>query len=427
MSSLSLGAPGAARVQVLSVRLLIPWTGAWVADCELDPAATLPTGKQLLTIGSATLVCTVETHATGIFGDTKRVRVVAGAGAWGTILQRTHLHNDGGAGVTSTIALGVIAPQIGETVIDPTPVVYGPDWEFLTGPAAAAFEGRQWYVDGNGITQISDWPPLPLDTSATVLMYNPETRRAELAGDEIVWPGTTFTDSRFGTLIAREIDQRFTVDGSKITLWHNDVAQGRFNPLLDAIARRAGPQWLKVYRYRIGLQGGDGRLQLQAVDPTQGQPDTLPISVWPGMSGLSAKYTLGSLCGVIFLEGNKTLPRVVHFDGSTPQEFYIDASVLAHIYAPTVKIGDVAARALAHATEVSVDMAGISAFIAACGTFGAAMKPIVDSLISASGVTAGQISTWDTAKTAFDAAVTAATGIITAEAPTLATTKAMGT
>ncbi len=392
-------------IPVLEVRVVASWTGPWIADCDLDLAhdAPMPTGLQSLTIGSTTLVGTIEAKASGPFGDKARARLVAGGGGWSTVLKPIHLHNDAAGGIPSTQALAAVASQIGETVVDSTPVTYVTDWEFFGGPAVGALEGRQWYVDANGVTQVAAWPTLARGSDVDVLMYDPETRRAELAADELVWPGTTITDLRFGTITVRDVDQRFTAAGSRVTVWHSSTPGSRFNSLLQSIASLGGQQWLRVYRYRIVNQGTDGRLQLQAVNRTIGIPDTLPLSVWPGIPGVTAKFALGaglgSMVSVVFLDGDKTLPRVVNFDGTPPSELHFDASTLLQF----------GAGAISPAAKGDLND---SNFIAA-KTFASAVGVVLASLIPASGVTAGQLTTFAAALSAFLLAIapTAATKV----------------
>lgn len=337
-------------VPVLAIRLLIPWIGAWVAECDLDLGAddTLPSGAQVLIVGSTMLQGTVDPRGTARFGEKATARVVAGAGAWDTIIRAEHFHNDAGAGVSSSVVTTATASAIGETIVDGDPLAYGSEFFRGAGRASAVLDGRPWYVDSEGVTHVAEWPALSLGSDVDVLTYDPQRRRAELASDEIVWPGTSIADSRFGTFIVRDVEQSFTRSGSRCIVWHASSASSRLGAALGAIVRaEAGPEWLRVCHYRIVSQGVDGRIKLQAVRKVAGLPDTLPLTVWPGMSGLKAKHKPGTEVGVIFLNGDRTQPRVVSFDGRPPLELSIDALI-------DIKLGEALAYVLRSGDKVMI-------------------------------------------------------------------------
>jgi hypothetical protein len=106
----------------------------------------------------------------------------------------------------------------------------------------------------------------------------------------------------------------------------------RFIRLIQSIVRETFPNYtfLSKYRYRI-IQMSEHKLELQAVSKANGLPDTLPIPVWPGMSGLSAKFTPGSQVLVSFIEGSPTMPYVEAFEdrdgaGFLPLNLMLDAT-----------------------------------------------------------------------------------------------------
>jgi len=106
----------------------------------------------------------------------------------------------------------------------------------------------------------------------------------------------------------------------------------RFIASIQKIVRETFPnyQFLAKYRYRVVKMSGD-RVDLQAVSKDAGLPDTLPVSIWPGVAGASANLTPGAIVLVEFIEGDCTMPIVTHFEaeggaGFRPVHCFLDAS-----------------------------------------------------------------------------------------------------
>jgi len=342
---------------------MVPNIGAWLVDVDVDIPSDqpVPTGAQTLTIGTAHLQGTAVDEGSGRFGESVRVRVLGGKGAWGTVLEKgAHWHNDAPAGVLSSVVTQAVASAIGETVNDSSPISYGVDFERVGGlPASSVLEGRAWHVDADGITQISSWPTLKMGSDADVLFYSETDRVAEMTADEIVWPGTILEDARFGPVTVCEVDQTFTAKGSRVTAYCANFLTDRFGGVMSAIAGLNDPAFERIYWYRVSTQGPDGRLRLQAMTKASGIPDTLPLRVWPGIPGFSAKYKLGSEVAVYFLNGDRTQPRVFSFDGQSPLELTIDATT-------KVKLGANAADGAALGTPFSDLVTGLRAFAVSC-------------------------------------------------------------
>lgn len=359
---------------VIAARLFIPWQGAWIADCEVDLGADqpLPTGRQLLTIGATTLSGTVDPRGTGRSGENASVRLVAGAGAWDTVVSKQDFANDASAGVKSTQVLDATAAQIGEVVLDPTPVSYGPQFTRREDRAVKVLDGRQWYVDAQGVTNVAAWPPSTLADTSDVLEYAPTSRSAVISTDEIVWPGTVITDSRFGKLTVRDIEHVFDKTGSRHVAWCDDAPISRIGKLLEAIGQEFdGDQWLKLYRYRVVIVGTDLRLQLQGSSPTVSVPDMLPLVVWPGLPGMHSKPTPGTMVLVAFLEGDPSKPAIVGFDGSAGTEVELDATVL-------VKLGANAVSPAAKSTIVDANFSATKTLASAISAYATAIQAVAD-------------------------------------------------
>ena len=309
---------------ILAGTMLIPWVGAWVLDVDLDLASTspLPSGKVTPNIGDATLAGTIDASATGRFGEKARARIVGGAGAWSSTPSPKHFHSD--AGVLSSTVIQATASEIGETANDANPITYPADYVRLgrdpnTGlgvdaPASRVFGDRGWYVDANGVTQVADWPVLSPSADVSVLDYDPEMRRLTLSADSIVWPGTVFTDSKFGTLTVRDVEISIAPNRFRITAWCAGSSSSRLQAVLRGQIREyAGIDFAKLVRYRISVVGVDGRLQLDAVDQTDGFPSMLPLEVWPGMAGFWANISAGTEVLVEFVDRDPSKPKVRGF------------------------------------------------------------------------------------------------------------------
>lgn len=334
--------------RAVSVRLLTPWTGVWLADVDLDPddATDPPAGAVTLAIGTATLQGTVDPRGSGRFVDKVHLRIVGGAGGWDQPAPRQQFHNDGG--VNSSDVYQSTAIAAGETVNVPTPTLLAIDFTRVgTMPAAAVFGDVDWYVDLTGVTQVASRPTATPDPSLEILDYVPLEQRVEVACDAIVLPGTTLTDARFdGTLVVRDVEQIFDDAGSRATLLCSAAAVGRLTSALKAMVREfSGSKFLQTYRYRYVSATAD-RLNLQAVNATTGVPDLLTVSVWPGMAGLSATFTPSQTALVKFLEGDPGQPVVVSFDGTAPVELDLQATAKVTAFAPLVELGDASAQPL---------------------------------------------------------------------------------
>jgi hypothetical protein len=304
-----------------SVRLFQPWTGVWTAevdfDLELVPVA--PFGPATLVIGTTVLVGTIDPTASGKFGDKAIARVIGGGGGWGKIVSSRQFHNDAGvlpAAVIIATAAEALEPPPAVTL---PPVPLGVDYERTSGAASRVLAGLDWYVTLAGVTTVGaprpQLPANPLDVD--VLTYDPFQRRAEIATDTILMPGTILAgDPRFDTLTIRDVEQTFTPDGgARASAWCGDDAKPRLATLLAGmVAELGGTANLKPYHYRVVAQNpADGRLTLQAVVASAGAPDSIAISPWYGVPGVKATVLPGTEVAVKFLNGDPAKPVVDSF------------------------------------------------------------------------------------------------------------------
>lgn len=359
MSPLLLGS-----VTALSVRLLIPWVGPWVADVDLDldSSKPLPSGRVVLTCGGTQLIGTVDNDGSGRLGEKARVRIVAGAGSWHKHVARQEFHND--AGLKSTDVLTATAGAVGETIVEQTPLAWDVRYARAAGPASSVLDGLSWYVDAQGVTQVRARAPISPTKDVEILDWFPDEHRALLTADTIIWPGTSLIDPRIGAQTVREVEQVFSADaGARVHAWMTigsspSTESTRYLAVMRRMVERyAGVKHLRVYRYRVVLQGVDGRVTLQAVDAASGIPDTLPVDIFPGMPGDTVKVTPGTECLLHFTEGDPRRGVVSGFASTNPIERHIDATTLIELGA--------GGTSLAHAIETIAEFGLYQAFLVA--------------------------------------------------------------
>lgn len=333
------------------VRLLIPWRGAWVADVELDPdsVSQAPTGgPATLVVGGATLTGTVDPRGTGSFVAGAAARVVAGAGGWDEPVTASHFHADNG--VRSTNVYAATASLVSETVNDLAPATLGIDFVRSAGPASRVLDAVDWWVDLTGVTQVGARPTPTADPSLQIIAWDALEQRAELQCEALVLPGTVLSDPRFNgvTPTVRDVEQSFDGHAFRATAWCSSAPVSRLaSALRRAVREMGGRTYLTVYEYRIVQQNSDGRLQLQAVHPTDGLPDTLPVSIWTGTQGVSASVLPGAQVLVEFVAGDPTRPVARGFAlGATPVSLTLDATTAVHV-GPDAASVDVAGGASA--------------------------------------------------------------------------------
>jgi hypothetical protein len=307
---------------VTRARIELPATGAWWADvdCELAPDVS---GRADLVAGDLRLSGTVEEARTGTFGQRRTLRLVGGAGAWGSLLGARHYHND--AGVRARTIIEDAAREAGETVAIAADVAsrsVGVDYVREAGPASRALRAAAgsavWWVDLDGTTRVASARPTMTATPGTyeVLEHDPRARRVTLALDDLTAVGV-------GSTLTERLDEPVTI--TELTLFVEEGAvrasarygapAGQLAGAVAAIVRHVASERLwGRWRYRVVRRSVD-RLELQPVRRDAGLPDALPISMWPGIAGSHAAPALGAEVLVEFIEGDRAQPIVTGFSG----------------------------------------------------------------------------------------------------------------
>lgn len=189
-------------LRVIAAKLGAPYAGAWVADVVVDGAAAL-SGVATLAIGTLSLVGTIDPKRIGTFRGETRLRMVAGARGWRSIVKARGYHND--AGLKRSRLVQDLANDCGETVTLPAGLDMPPMGvafvresarasrilEQLLGPALA------WRVGFGGVTTIGTPAASEVGKGVELVAYDSRTGVATLSldGAGLTW-GTVLRDQK---------------------------------------------------------------------------------------------------------------------------------------------------------------------------------------------------------------------------------------
>ncbi|AKF06083.1 hypothetical protein [Sandaracinus amylolyticus] len=330
----------------IAIAVHVPGVGPWWADVTLEGDPDL-SGAVTIGIGELSLEGTVDPGHSGTHGLQRRMRVVAGAGAWGSLLRARSYHND--AQVRARTVVEDAAREAGETLGDFAPAAerIGVDYVRQAGPASRALEdvigGVPWWVGYDGVTRVTSRASVAADPAAyQVLEHVPGDRVVVLAVDDprAVVIGSVLSQGLDEPQTVRELVLEVAPISVRVRAWCGGVdgARGRIAGALRGIVRLVRDEKLfGLWRYRVvrvigTAEDPDGeRLELQAVRRDAGLPDLLAVDMWPGIAGAHSKPALGAEVLVEFVEGDRRLPIVAHFGGRTapgyvPQRLVLSAS-----------------------------------------------------------------------------------------------------
>lgn len=355
-----------AGLTVTSALVHVPAGGPWFADVELEGDDVVE-GRATLVLGTLELEGTVLAAHDGTHVLQRRLRMVAGAGGWGTLVPARGYHND--AQIRARTPAEDIARAAGEQLGDdfsPGEQTIGIDYVRQAGPASRALEdvigGASWWVDFGGVTRVgarSSAAAAP--GSYEVLQFDPRTRVALLAVDRLadVGVGSVLAERLDAPQTVRELAIEWTAEAARVRAWcgGSSTSRDRVVDALRALVARLTDGALYGPRlYRVGELVGD-RVKLQPVDRSSGLPMIGPISLWPGMAGLHAELALGAHVLVEFVDGDRTQPIVTHFAGKdgtgwTPTSLVLDASGPS----ASLKLGANATKPPAWAEKVLIEL-----------------------------------------------------------------------
>jgi hypothetical protein len=316
---ITVGGHAASRIE-----LHVPGVGPWFVDADMADAAEGVTGRVAIVIGELSLSGTVRASASGTFGDRRRVRVVAGADGWGTLVERKSYHND--AGIKASVVAEDAARAAGETIGSFAGAAerLAADYVRPAGPASAALEsaarGAAWWVDYTGATHVGVRPTTTAESGTySVLQYDPRHREAVLTADDLtkIGIGSVLSDRLDEPLTIRSFEAVVDSKGARVTAWC-PAEGGRQSQIADSVraivSRLTDSKIHGVWRYRVVNMKVD-RVDVQAIRAAAGLPDLLTISMWPGAAGAHALLTPGAEVLVQFVEGDREQPVITGFSG----------------------------------------------------------------------------------------------------------------
>lgn len=297
--------------------------GPWFADVDLEEDAAGLAGAVELVVNGVKLKGSIPPREAGTFGLQRRVRIVAGAGGWGSLLAKKGYHND--AGVKARLVADDAAREAGEKIgtFAPARERLAANYSRTASTASTALQDAAgtalWWVDYDGLTHVGERATAAAPASTyEVLGFNPRTKVAELGVD-----GLTIG---IGAIISERLDAPETIRAFTLTLDKGALRMqavcgvtrqtNQLEQILRAIVERIMNGWLfGKWRYRVVSMAADGRVNLQAVSKSAGVPDLLTIEQWPGVAGAHATLTNGAIVAVEFLEGRRDLPIVSGYAG----------------------------------------------------------------------------------------------------------------
>lgn len=339
-------------LRCVSARFVMPYTGVFFIDLDVDPALVAsvpPAGPVVVTIASTppvTLTGVIDPLASGSFGATARVRVVAGKGGWSKGVPAQHFPSPG----TTAPVYSQTATLVGEAVVVAVPTPVPENYVRLAGVASDVLRDEpSWWVDPTtGITTVGPRPPAVADLSLELISWDAGGQVAEVHCDTLVLPGTVIVDARIGggQAMVRDVEQVFDASGSRATCMCSTNMVSRLLVSLQTLIRaHCKTGFLKIARYRFVQDAASSTsVGLQAVARQLGlpnpYPDLLPLTLWTGVPGMTADLPPGLEVLVGFDDDNQ--PVVVGYSTlAPPLSVTIDAVttlVLGNL-AETVKVG----------------------------------------------------------------------------------------
>ena len=336
---------------VTRATVTIPPSGAWWADVQVVGEEILA-GVQTVTIGGLELVGTIGPG--GAYVGSASYRLDSGAGQWGKLLPARSYQ---GADVRLATVVADLAAETGETIatgfVDRS---LGPHWERPAGPAYRALDALVgadgWWVRPDGQTSLVTRASAAVGVDYDVLDWQPDERIVTVAAEapaEFV-PGATVLVEEVAVTLGTVVLE-LAAGGLRVRSWCQATDPLR-DALEDFVDARVGARLHGVWEYRLALIESD-MASLQPTDPACGLSD-LPRVPWrPGIPGCTPEPQLGSICHVVFVNGDRSKPRVIGFEGpdgqlAVPDSVALDAGgaldvgtiELGESYAPVVRYGE---------------------------------------------------------------------------------------
>jgi hypothetical protein len=332
-------------IRCTSLRLVAGERGPWVAEANLESDAAV-SGQVTITVGDLSLVGAVDVG--GTYAMQRKVRIVAGRGAWARSVPAKDYAND--AGIKARLIADDAARAVGEQIgtFTPSSERVGVHYARAAGAASTALEGvigsALWWVDYVGVTQVGPRAAATVDPNLyEVTAYDPRSGVVTLTTEtpSAIVVGRTIAKNLDAPLVIRELEINASATDFTFSLWCGAAGQSTLYGLLRALVQHElAAKLYGAYRYRVVRMSVD-RVELQSVRKGAGLPDVLPVSMWPGVAGAHAVLTPGAEVLVEFVEGDRTMPVVTHFAGKDGPGFTPVSLVLGGPAGPAAaRLGD---------------------------------------------------------------------------------------
>jgi hypothetical protein len=375
------------------LELVIPQRGPWSATVEYDAADGVElSGSVTLAVGEATFVGTVVPGSSALVGRTGSARIVAGAGALGTVC-RVQAYR----GATVRMMLGDAVGEAGEALADLSAIAEldhvhqrwtraGVPLRRALGELAGSI-GCAWRTLDDGTIWVGT------ETWTETRVPHQLVSRVPGAGvvvvapsDASLRPGMVWSGHRITTVVY-ELSAR----SQRARLWVTPDAPSGLSETLQRAVLAALPSllYLQLHPARVVAQDGDDSLQV--VPDSSLVPPMAGVPLRAGYPGLHLRVLPGARVLVSFEDGDPARPIAIPAwdtaDGVV--ESVTLKAPIVHLDSPDVRLTDAYGSAVARVGDiVSVSMAflvpdptnGISLVSPVgpvTGTFGTALIPAV--------------------------------------------------
>lgn len=323
--------------RVVSGSITIPMFGTWVADlllANVDGTAA-PGTAAAITLGSLTLQGTISRSAG--FTGSRSMRVIGGAAGW-----RNSISGKGynlPFGITLSMVLKDAASAAGEQISVPftSDRSLGANFCRRAGRAKKLLDvltDGQWWVDTNGVTQITARPSTSIASPFTVLDYSGGKGRFKIATEFFQdWmPGRTFTSPVITdpqTISSVTFEAK---DGKIDTIVLNTPsAEDRLRQdILGLIDEELETlKYAAVWEYKVAPNpialGLTSALDLTAVDPSMPNISGVPLA---SELGVVSPPSAGTTARVRFVNCDPSRPEVFALGATTEHVMTAEATAL---------------------------------------------------------------------------------------------------
>jgi hypothetical protein len=336
-------------LRVTRAVITLPRIGVWHAELEVeteDPSAVAE--AITLNVGEGALTLQGFARRSGMFGAHSHVRMVGGAGGFGKAVSSkfyrqaparialTDALDEGGESLSSSSDSGVTGQQLAS-------------WTRHAGTVGEALHelavelSAAWRVLPDGSTWVgSETWPTSAAKNVHVLTESPADGRLELSAETpIVLPGTTLDGKKLSrvehTIEPSSVRTTAWYETEATPPWFGDVLRANFERVVRRFTQRV--DFLAYYPCKVVSQNGDGSLELKP-DLDRKLPGLSKVPIRYGIPGVTVKVASGARVHVGYDNGDPAKPFAAIWDSDALKEVIVDASVMATVKAPVIKLNE---------------------------------------------------------------------------------------